>query len=454
MKMNRSTRMNLRFQYSSTGLILAGFLVLIAYATNRYPVSWDMTLSNRHTLAEQSIKAIQGFGEGITATAYVQEKGDLRLQIQTLLEKYQAENRSLQIRFVDPDLDPAAARQADVAMYGTVVFRIGEKTEKVTETSEEAITNALVRLAKGSTKQIGFISGHGEHAIPSESQKSLDKERSAYSKAVTLLKGEGYQIETLNLASVEEISEKMVALVLAGPRTPLLPVEVERLQTWLAKGGRLLLMSDPGTQNGLEEYMGNLGIQFSKGVVIDPVARLFGGGPTTPLVSKYDTDHPITKGMNAATFFPDARALTLNNTAGGEPSTAKVLLSGAERGWVETGDISSGTVSFDPDSDQKGPVLLAVVQEKDKGRLLVVGDSDFASNAYIGFSGNTDLFLNMVRWLAEDESFIAIKAKDVLDSGLTLPQGSGVLLLWGLIGGIPGTLLVSGFVIWRKRKRL
>ncbi|WP_130470599.1 GldG family protein [Candidatus Magnetaquicoccus inordinatus] len=473
MNMNRVTRTNLRLQSASLGLILFLLVLLLAYASHRYPLRWDWTTAQRNSLAEQSIKAIKAFDKGINATVYVQEQGEQRTHLQNLLEKYRAANPELQVRFVDPDLDPSAARQADVAMYGTIVFRAGDKTEKLTESNEESVTNALIRLSKGGSKTIRFISGHGEHSfsdkaepIPERKSLSGGAERLAYSKAVSLLKGEGYQVLPINLAESEKIPEGTVALVLAGARSTLLPVEVERLQQWWEAGGRLLFLHGAPVRTGLEEWMKKLGITMLEGLVVDPVARLFGGGVTTPLVNQYDGDHPITRNLQAASFFPEARGLRLEEGKGDDKampsaaSSAVRLLSGAERGWLKVGynrggdNADTAALEFNPNVDQRGPILLGVTLQQEKKRLVVVGNSNFAADAYVGFSGNTDLFLNMVRWLAEDENFIAIKAKEVTDSGLVLSQEGGLLLFGGLVLTVPLALLLLGFTIWRKRKNL
>ncbi|MBF0613311.1 MAG: Gldg family protein, partial [Magnetococcales bacterium] len=164
MKMDSGSRMNLRMQNFVTGLLIVVLLGGVAFATHRYQVRWDWTTSSRHTLAEQSVKAIKQFEE-LVATVYVQEKSDQRNQAQDLLDKYRVENPKLTIRYLDPDIDPSAAKKDEVALYGTVVLRSGEKREKVTELTEEKLTNALVRLAKGGEKSIAFITGHGEHPI-------------------------------------------------------------------------------------------------------------------------------------------------------------------------------------------------------------------------------------------------------------------------------------------------
>lgn len=453
MKMDRSTRFNIRSQNFVMGLILTLLLGLAAYASNRYPVRWDWTKASRHTLAEQSIKAVQSFPDGITFTVYIQERGEKRQQIQALMEKYQVINPSVAIRYVDPDLDPAAARQAEVAVYGTVILRAGEKSEKVTEATEESLTNALIRLAKGSAKTIRFISGHGEHPLKPTGDTGSGRNRFAYTQAEALLKGEGYKIESFNLAEVEKVPDETAVVILAGPQKPLLPIETQRLKSWLDANGRLLILMGPGVDANINTMLEPHGIALVKGVTLDPTAQMFGGSPTTPLISRYESNHAITKGMSAASIFPDSGALDLQPAPADSKESRVRLLEGAERGWLETGDLSTGQAEFNPDQDRKGPILMGVATESDKQRLVVLANSNFVADAYIGALGNADLFLNITRWLAEDENFIAIKPKEVLDAGLTLPGGDALMLFWGLVLLIPALLLATGATIWYKRRQ-
>ncbi|MEO5330467.1 MAG: GldG family protein [Magnetococcus sp. YQC-5] len=453
MKMDRSTRLNIRSQNFVMGLILTILLALSAYASHRYQIRWDWTKAGRHTLAEQSVKAVKAFPKGLTFTVYIQERGDKRQQIQELMEKYQVINPDVTIRYVDPDLDPAAARQAEVAVYGTVILRAGEKSEKITESTEEAVTNALIRLAKGSAKTIRMISGHGEHPLTGSMEGGAGKDRFSYTQAAALLKGEGYKVDSLNLAEVEKVPEETAVIILAGPQKSFLPIEIQRLKTWSDAGGRLLVMLDPGKDVGVTTLLEAHGITVLKGVTLDPTSQLFGGSPTSPLISRYAGGHVITKGMNAATIFPDTGGLDLQPAPADSKEKRIRVLEGANRGWLETDDLSSGQAEFNADKDRKGPILIGVAVEADKKRLMVMANSNFVADAYIGALGNADLFLNIVRWLAEDENFIAIKPKEVLDAGLNLPNGDAIVLFWGLVLVVPMMLLGMGGTIWYKRRR-
>ncbi|MBF0589813.1 MAG: hypothetical protein HQL53_11870 [Magnetococcales bacterium] len=218
------------------------------------------------------------------------------------------------------------------------------------------------------------------------------------------------------------------------------------------------MMVDGTEPTGLEPLLKEHGITFLDGVVIDPVSRLLGGGVTSPLVSQYDKDHPITSRMGStASFFPDARAMKLEQVehrGHGKRQMRSVLFKGATQGWLETGALDQGQVEFTPDKDMKGPVTLGVAIHEEKQRLVVIGDADFAANAYVNAVGNSDLFLNAVRWLAEDENFIAIKPKQVTDAGLVITPTGGMLLSWGLMLFGPLLLAGIGIMIWMRRKRL
>ena len=87
-----------------------------------------------------------------------------------------------------------------------------------------------------------------------------------------------------------------------------------------------------------------------------------------------------------------------------------------------------------------------------EGRVAVFGDSDFASNALLGFQGNQDFFLNTVAWLAQDADLISIRPKEPEDQRmyLTRQQQQNVLIVALLL--IPGTFVVLGVAAWWKRR--
>ena len=89
---------------------------------------------------------------------------------------------------------------------------------------------------------------------------------------------------------------------------------------------------------------------------------------------------------------------------------------------------------------------------KRETRLVVFGDSDFASNSVLGIQGNRDLFLNVMNWLAQQENLISIRPKDSDDRRITLTQEQ---LLWVWVFSIvfvPGVVIGAGVYTWWRRR--
>jgi ABC-type uncharacterized transport system involved in gliding motility auxiliary subunit len=134
------------------------------------------------------------------------------------------------------------------------------------------------------------------------------------------------------------------------------------------------------------------------------------------------------------------------------------LLKSATQSWTETGPIA-GKILFDADGNEKqGPLTFAYALTRDldkqkQQRIVVVGDGDFLSNAYLGNVGNLDIGLRMTNWLIHDDRFINVPAKIATDKSLQLTQTSVAVIGFGFLVIIPLLLMGTGFYIWRKRKQ-
>src|SRR5438105_3426965 len=264
--------------------------------------------------------------------------------------------------------------------YGTLILDMAGKTERIEKQAEplreEDITNALMKIVKGEKKTIYFTQGHGEKNLE-------DNERTGFSNAKGGLEKENYVVKTVNLVQEGKVPDDASALVMAGPTSEPFPNEMEIVEGFLSKGGSVLIMLDPPPAPSLADFMKKWSIDVGNNFVVDAsgVGRLFGAGPSIPLVTNYGR-HKITERFNVMTFFPLVRSV-----APAKPPlpgiTVEQLLASNERSWAES-DMKSNQASFDEKTDIKGPVSLAVVANKDlgenkKARLVVYGDSDFAS---------------------------------------------------------------------------
>lgn len=424
----------------SLGLMLC-LLALLNFLAAAHRVAWDLTREGLHTLSPQTRKVLRTLGRTVHVTAFFQQGSPEEERFRQLVDAYRRRCRHLEVEFVDPDRHPALAKRYGVVRYGTVVLECGDKQVSITALTEEELTNALLRVTAKERPLVCFLSGHGEHGLE-------DEGREGYSTLRRALRGQGFEVRELVLAREGRVPPGCRVLVIAGPQRPPLRAELRALRAYLREKGGLVLLLDPGAPKEFEGLVP--GVRFGSGVVIDTLSRAVGGDYAIPVVTEY-TSHPIVRDFRLATFFPLARPV--------EPApevpqgvTVEALARTSPHSWEEH-DLKGRQVSFDPGRDRRGPLPLAVAVSG-KARAVVVGDSDFASNAYYYLSGNGDLLLNAIAWLARQEKLIAIRPRRPTFSPLYLRPDQLRVLFACLVMLPPLLAAAAGAGVWWRRRSL
>ena len=463
MKINRKTHLEIRLQNLLFSLLFLVAVGLVAWLSTQYSAQFDWTASHRHTLSEASRKVLDLVKAPVSITAYARENQQVREPIRDLVDRYSHYKKDLSLQFVNPDTQPEKVRQMGIQVDGELVIEYQGRSEKIQEAGETSLTNALQRLATAEERTIVFIEGHGDRS-------PLGKANHDLQQFADELKRKGFTIAAANLATTPLIPDNADVLVIAGPRTNLLPGEVKLIGDYLSKGGNLWWLADPGALHGLEPLAKQLGISFLPGVVVDASTQLLGiDDPTFALVSDYPP-HAITQGFQQMTMFPSAAAMEQVEKSDFEKEP---LLATLARSWTELGPIE-GKIAFDADKgERQGPLDLGytvtrplhpessdkdVDQEKSAAstpseqRIVVVGDGDFLSNTYLGNGGNLELGINMVQWLSRGDALINIPAKIAPDGKLQLsPFASGTIAV-GFLFVLPLLLIGIGAWVWFKRR--
>ena len=437
-------------------IFMIGILVFVNLIAIRHHHRWDLTHAGRFSLSDKTVKVLKGLEEDVLVSAFF--KGEDR-RLADLLSQYSYRSSKVKFRFVDPDKEPGLTRRYGVTSYGTLVVECGEKEEKLDKAQEAELTNVILKVSRKGKKVIYFLTGHGEKGIDATDPQG-------YNKAKASIEAENYEVKPLLLAREKEIPEDCAVLIIPSPQKPLFQDEIETIDDYLKKGGKAFFMFDPPPAVGLEDLMGDWGLKVGEDIVLDAsgVGRLFGAGPAMPLVNSYG-QHPITKGFNLMTFFPEARSVTPEQEPGSELEVTP-LINTSSQSWGET-NLESEKASFDEAKDLKGPVTIGSVVTKNvkgekssssisgkevKARLVVFGDSDFANNAYFGLSGNGDLFMNSLSWLAEEEDLIAIRPKTPEDRRVNMTGRQARMVFYFSLIIFPLLALGSGGIVWYKRR--
>ena len=458
------------------GIVILG---LLGFLSTRYHTRFDVSEAGVHTLAPQTTELLEGLEEDVEITAFFNESESP--PIAGLLDRYVFASERVKVRYVDPNSEPglvdALGLTTEELAAGVVRFTVssGESTS-LSEFSEPDITNALVKLVKSTGKKVYFLVGHNERGItplPGE-EGTFAGGPESFGRAADALVNETYAVEPLLLASMEDVPADASAVIVAGPTRPLLEGELAALRRYVEGGGGLFVAIDPRAQTNLYALLEEWGVLMGDDVVVDRALAVFGQA-TTPIAQEYDGSHPITAPLREPALFPMVRSIELVEATAARFS---VLAKTGEESWAERdleGWRASGRAEYD-ELDVMGPVGIAVAgsvraagippaahnvhgsDETDaervaEGRLVVFGDSDFASNETLDALRNKDLFVNSVNWLAGDLSQITVRPNVSRASSFQMSQDEFRRIQYLSLFVLPEAIAVFGVLTWWLRRK-
>ena len=446
----RSTRMGINSLLMV--LFFLGILVIVNFLAARHSVRWDLSENQNFSLAPQTHRVIRNLPRDVKVTVFTRETDPGYQAYKERLDSYGQASSKIVVEFVDPERQPKVAQTYGVTRTDTAIFESGTQTVRVSNPSEAELTGALLRVSKDEKKKILFLEGHGEHSFE-------DRDRTGLSQAKELLTKQGYRVESISLLTQTEVPDDTAMLAIVGPRKPILRDELDRILAYVQKGGHLLLMVDPDTQADMTPLLTQWGITLGPGVLVDLQDRLAQGDLTALLVRTF-TEHEITQDLNAAVLFPLAQPIRFDEQAGKNWDFVPLART-SPNSWAET-DLKGRVVSLNEKEDVKGPLPMAAAlapksapeEGKPRPAIVVIGNSIFATNAFVNFPGNTDFFLHSAAWLAQDREMIAIGPRDqALRPFVPNPMQERSLLYIQVIF-LPALVLIVGINVWRKRRRL
>lgn len=467
-----------------------GVLVALAYLSVRFPARFDLSETREHSLADATVAMLKKLDKPVHVVFF----NDPSPIMQEAVERYQLMAKAtskLTVEFHDPMLSPAQARLMGVQFAGTAVLQSEGRKLLVNQQTETDIANGILRISQGATQKICFLDGHNEgdpFSIESHDHmegdsghnhgfgsKMIVHEQHGMAKARTALETMNYSVEKISLPKTNSMAGCGV-LVVAGPKSPLLPSEVSAIQSYLDDGGNGLFMLDPLVDTGLEPVISRYGITLNKDLIIDDASH-FWADPSAPAVTDYNR-HQITRQL-PLTFFPGARSLS--PTAERPPGISVIpLVNTSKKSYGET---TADRAEFNEGQDNPGPNTIMAVSSRrpetantakqlaaqlrgetvteeaksdasklKRSRVAVVGDADFATNSFFHIMGNGNLFLNTVNYLAAQENLIGLEPRtfDVPRVNLTNRQMKGTFFLSVIL--IPALLAIIGTAVWWRQR--
>ncbi len=445
---------------SNAVIMLVAFLVILIIINVfvfQNPIQWDWTEGQQNTLAPETLDTLKSLPSSAKAIGFFTSQLSNSNAKDLFIKLKANSNGKFDYQFVDPSTNPALANQYKVTIDGSVVLILNDHQEVLTSITEQNVTNALVRLMNPGQRTVYFLAGHGERDIQNSSNET-------YTRAKSVLEAKNYTVRSLNLLAQNSIPEDALAIIIAGPTSPLSEGEATLLEKYLDNGGSIIVMEEPSystsstepTTDPLMDYLKSVwGITFNNNMIIDPSSSQL-----VIAVEYTYGSHAITNNLvsqNLVTFFPTARSISIDSSLKNINSTA--LVNTIDRSWGETDftALQNNQVAYDPGTDMSGPLTVAVASERtgsSKGRVVAFGDVDFASDAYFDQYGNSDMFINSVDWAAGQENMISLTAKTPITREMKIPSSGTMLLLAILfIIVLPGAVIAAGISSWISRRR-
>lgn len=455
MKLSKKTHTQLTVEKIVFLVLFISIIGMLAWITNNYNKQFDLTANKRHSLSDSSINLLKTLNDEVAIHAYTNDE-ITKKAITEIIGRYQNIKSDFKLRLLNPDIDIVQAQQDSVVMNKPFAFVIHyeNKSEHINSLSETAISNALLRLSRRDNQQVIFLSGHGERDINGDNNRS-------YSKINQQLSSKGFNTKPVNLLE-ETLPENTKLIVIASPSYDYHEGEINKIQDYIKKGGNLLWLTDPGKLYGLNKLASSLGIKLQPGIIIDNNTNLRStlniDNPAIIPVTEY-SPHDITNKIQYNTLFPIARGISPSkNEVVPNDWIAEVLLNSFGKSWTEVSGLSSEMVFDSNTGDIAGPITIAVAlhrnntsSQKDQ-RVVVVGDSDFLSDTYVGAGANLSLGLNIFNWLIGDDDLISVEVKPSPDTKLKLNDIQLMIIAFGFFLIIPALLIMMGARIWYKRK--
>ncbi|CAN6134645.1 ABC-type uncharacterised transport system [Methylophilaceae bacterium] len=460
MNINRKLRFQLLVQNSFFVVLFLMLVVLLGYLAGQYHVAKDITQANRNILTQGSVNVLKQMKEPINITVFATKDdasgGDnFRKGMIDFIARYQREKKNVNLKFINPSIEPKLAQDAGVKEDGEVVVEYNKRSEHIIPPiAEQEMTNLLVRLSRTNQQAVMYLDGHGERNLLGVKNHDIGE----FGKQ---LEKKGFKFANPDLTVAQAVPSNGAMLVIASPQVNVSEVEAKKIKAYLERGGNLLWLVDDNNLRGLESVAEYLGMTVSPGIALDMASAQYGADARVSFASLYG-EHAITKNFMLRTLFPEAHQVTAIGT---DENGWKVsnLVEVAPNGWLMAGKLAKDAKpEFNDKTDKRGPINIGVALERIYGkkgqRVVVMGNANFLSNTFITNGGNLDLGVNIVNWLAGDDQLITIQPMPLKDINVTIPDSdSGRLVAWTVFHGfqyfLPLAMMVAGFYFWWKRRK-
>jgi|GEM_PF-6043778 len=420
--------------------LLAGIFILVGMLAVRFDVVFDLTKSGRNHLHKASIDVVRKIQQPVTVLAFTRGNPKVKHLILRQLKKYRPYiDLRLQFKHIDSEL--ALVRRYEITRDGELVLSLLGQQTKVGDLSETSITRGLYRLTQPKKRHVILLTGYGQRQSTSAPQ--------GYSEIKKTLAVNDIELSDINIGLLQAFPKDVDLLIIADGERPFGQKANDLLRRYIEQGGNVLWLSDVNSAP-MPVLTRALGVIPGQGSLLKPSsAHSTLKNPRYIVIrpSTYRHDFKPLIDIEQFLLFPEA-------------TNVRVLPTEASNHWQVIPFLPLGknmliqrqhNIAKLFQAYNMGIALLRTVAQKQQ-RIVIIGDADFMSNAFIGQGQNRDFARQLIQYLTRvSADFIQLERR--LPPAVSIDKKLLAYLALVFIVGLPLLIILGGWLYLRFDRR-
>ncbi len=453
-------------------LLVIGIGVLLSHIAFRRNYRFDTTKNKTFSLSDLTIKTVRGLDKNVTIYGFFTKNSIVENYMTDLFKEYKRHSEKLNWTIVDPQRDPVTTRRLMVTALNTVVVECESNRQNILAedlfmqsmdptkgtmnsapkfTGEQAITSAINNVINSNKTVVCFISGHEEPSINRYGQYDVGGLNQ-------LLTSENIEVIDQSLLT-GDIDERTNVVLVVSPKKDYMPVELDKLKNYIEKKkGNIIFAFDPNpslkslTSFVFKEYA----VMPNYDIVVDPRGISQKYWTVSPDLMFHEITRPLQEKKLIGLLF-HCCSLTKENRA---DVNHTVLMKTINYSWAKRGLEKAKyiDVQMDKSNDVMGPFDLGIIAKRTDtasgSTAIIFGDADFICNESIGYSGNRDLIINSINWLAGNNKLLAILPRTLEIPRITFSGNDSSKIFTLCVIGVPLLIIIMGGIVYLYRRRV
>lgn len=448
----------------------------------------DVTKNKIYTLSDASRQAVSKIDQDIKIYAYGYEPNSTFINF---LKQYHEANEKITYELLTEENNAALIQQYGLTNSYVVVILESGDSKKVIDAStefstydyttydtvditEQVMTNSILSLTEENKPNVYFTEGHNEISI------------GEMGVLTTYLKNEAFQTNSVNILTEGKVPDDCNILAIMSPASDFLEPEIEAIQNYINKGGKLYFTVDTiftEQQNfpNLSKLLDEFGVSVKNGYVVEQDSnKTISGNYPYIFVPEASSENDITYDIYAAKsnilfMFASKLEFKDDDTLSTLGVTKETLLSTTENSLfitdVKATDLETALKTAETGSAELSALLTKTVkttsetgeEEENEAQLIIVTCGKFiadyapeqlgSSSMLSTVGSNKDFVINGLSYLGKKENILTIrKDLDGTSYAFTSTEQQTYIVL-AIIFIVPIAIIIFGIIVWSLRKK-